>query len=514
MNNRFFVGLFICLVPAACRPTVKFVNNMEAEVDVSGYRTVWLPISENASELRLNACGAGGQASTEWLFNLADSSADYVLPFDISRYESLHFYGRSFLSPVWKQIRWSRKPVPAGNHAYVSFAPPYGWINDPNGMVYKDGVYHLFYQFNPLGAKWGNMSWGHAVSRDLVKWEHRAPALLPDSLGMIFSGSAVVDGDRIAAVYTSAGKEQVQSLAFSSDGGESFDKYSGNPVLRSELRDFRDPKVFWYEPEGKWKLILAAGDHMEIYSSSNLTDWSFESSFGEGVGLHTGVWECPDLFELHCEDRSLWMLVCSLDTGYPRFSATQYFLGSFDGHRFIPSDEEIRLLDYGTDHYAAVSWSGVPDNRRIMLAWKNNWAYANDLPTRGTRGSMTLPRELFLGDYCGRITVFSYPVKEVSEAIRAGLGGWKHTAFEFDENQCEAVLEGGAGWVLKISVHNGLMTLDRSATMNPGFSEKFQKTIDIPAPLKDKYRIDIFSGPDSAELFVDGGAIAATMLFP
>jgi len=363
-------AILLSISAVAQNLTVQHLSSNHSMVRVdSPDRYILLPVQESAPEATISILT---DLSLERKINvrLASDKVDYMVPLDISA-----FKGKNLILDVvtrrgpsatdtrnltcWKELRTSSAFDSTNKEYYrpeYHFTPAYGWMNDPNGMVYKDGEWHLFYQYNPYGSIWGNMTWGHAVSTDLVNWEHRKPALLPDSLGMVFSGSAVVDGDRIAAIYTSAGKRQVQSLAFSLDGGESFQKYSGNPVLESRQRDFRDPKVFWYEPEGKWILVLAAGDHVEIFSSKNLAEWTFESSFGQGTGLHYGVWECPDLFELSDGNNSIWMLVCSLDSGYPRYSATQYFLGGFDGHRFTPNDSEVRLLDYGTDHYAAVSW--------------------------------------------------------------------------------------------------------------------------------------------------------------
>ena len=252
------------------------------------------------------------------------------------------------------------------------FSPLYGWMNDPNGMVYKDGEYHLFYQYNPYGSKWGNMNWGHAISKDLVNWEHRTVAIAPDALGTIFSGSAVVDHNNTAgfgagaiiAIYTQNSDRQVQSIAYSTDNGRTFTKYENNPVLVSEARDFRDPKVFWYEATKRWIMVLAVGQEMQIFSSPNLKDWTYESSFGEGQGAHGGVWECPDLFELPVEgtNEKKWVLLCNLNPGGPfGGSATQYFVGTFNGKEFVnESPSKTKWMDWGKDHYATVTWSDAP----------------------------------------------------------------------------------------------------------------------------------------------------------
>lgn len=296
------------------------------------------------------------------------------------------------------------------------FTPAAQWINDPNGLVYHGGEYHLFYQYHPQSTVWGPMHWGHAVSRDLVTWQALPIALYPDELGMIFSGSAVIDHhntagfgeDAMIAIFTHhvhEGHIQSQSIAYSLDNGRSWTKYAGNPVIDTPpgTRDFRDPKVFWYEDggNGHWVMCLAVGRAIHFYTSPNLRDWSLSGRFGFGFGGTTGVWETPDLFDLPVEgtDQRRWVLFVGMGDGAPAGgSGQQYFVGDFDGDTFTSENPPDRVLwaDYGADFYAAQSWSNAPGDRRLAVAWMNNWRYARDLPTEGWRGAMTLPRLLTL----------------------------------------------------------------------------------------------------------------------
>ncbi|TKD70782.1 glycoside hydrolase family 32 protein [Pseudalkalibacillus hwajinpoensis] len=320
---------------------------------------------------------------------------------------------------------------------YLHFAPQKNWMNDPNGLIFFDGEYHLFYQYHPDSTVWGPMHWGHAVSKDLIDWEELDIALYPDEHGMIFSGSAVVDwenttgffpnGPGLVAVFTyhldgEAGAEptQTQGIAYSYDRGRTWVKYEGNSVLTSDSKvDFRDPKVFWNDKEKNWMMVLATGQTISFYSSPNLINWNFESEFGEGIGLHTGVWECPDLFQLQVPetDEIKWVLLVSVGDN-PEFetgSQTQYFVGEFDGRTFKPDHDSIHLLDFGKDNYAGVSFSDIPqiDGRRIYLGWMSNWRYANEVPTNGWRSQMTLPRELSLQKVGEEYNVNQLPVKEI-----------------------------------------------------------------------------------------------------
>jgi len=320
----------------------------------------------------------------------------------------------------------------------IHFTPPKAWMNDPNGMVYYKGVYHLFYQHNPDSSVWGPMHWGHATSKDLVQWQHEPIALFPDSLGTIFSGSAIVDSSNTAgfakqgetalvAIFTQHNTEkekqgrsdfQTQGLAYSIDDGKTWIKYDKNPVISNPgIRDFRDPKVIWYAPKQKWIMSLAAQNKILFYSSPDLKNWTAESSFGENVGAHGGVWECPDLFPMQYEGKTVWVLIVNLNPGAPnKGSGTQYFIGDFDGHHFKAYHTETLWLDYGPDNYAGVTWSNIQD-QKIFIGWMSNWVYANQVPTLFWRSAMTIPRELKLVKLGQEFRLAS---KTVSSLLRSG----------------------------------------------------------------------------------------------
>jgi fructan beta-fructosidase len=317
------------------------------------------------------------------------------------------------------------------------FSPPANWMNDPNGLVYFDGEYHLFYQYHPESAVWGPMHWGHAISRDLINWQHLPIALYPDEHGMIFSGSAVVDWNNTAgfgekalvAIFTyNKDHLETQNLAYSTDKGRTWTKYDGNPVIPhpEHLHAFRDPKVFWHEDH--WVMSLAAGDTVLFYISSDLKNWEQSGSFGGGYGSTAGVWETPDLFELPVNDESetRWVLTVGVGDGSPAGgSGTQYFIGRFDGQTFISENlrDTILWADSGADYYAPQSWSDEPNTRRIMLGWMNNWHYANIVPTPAWRGSFSVPRQLALTKTINGIRLIQQPVPEL-ETLRGGRHHW------------------------------------------------------------------------------------------
>ncbi len=316
----------------------------------------------------------------------------------------------------------------------IHFSPKEKWMNDPNGMVYYNNTYHLFYQYYPDSTVWGPMHWGHATTMDLVHWQHQPIALYPDSLGYIFSGSAVVDANNtlgfgkegkvpLVAIFTHhdpVGEKkgtnvyQNQSIAYSLDEGKTWTKFTGNPVLKNPgIKDFRDPKVSWHGESKKWIMTLATLDRITFFSSPNLKDWTKESEFGKEVGAHGGVWECPDLFSLEHKGKKIWVLLVSINSGGPNGgSATQYFTGQFDGHQFVPYQTDTRWIDYGPDNYAGVTWSNI-ENRKIFLGWMSNWQYANVVPTQKWRSAMTVPRELQLEELDGKYFLQSAPVKEL-----------------------------------------------------------------------------------------------------
>lgn len=331
------------------------------------------------------------------------------------------------------------------NEAYrpqIHFSPKEKWMNDPNGMVYFNNQYHLFYQYYPDSTVWGPMHWGHAISKDLVHWQQQPIALYPDSLGYIFSGSVVADVNNtsgfsvngetpLVAVFThhdpkgeKAGRNdfQNQSIAYSLDEGKTWNKYANNPVLGNPgIKDFRDPKVSWYEPAKKWIMTLATLDRISFYSSPNLKSWTKESEFGKDIGAHGGVWECPDLFPLDYNGQNIWVLLVSINPGGPNGgSATQYFTGQFDGKNFVPYQTDTRWIDYGPDDYAGVTWSNT-GNRRIFLGWMSNWEYATVVPTERWRSAMTVPRNLSIIKSGDKFLLASQPVNELNNLYQTAM---------------------------------------------------------------------------------------------
>ncbi len=426
-------------------------NNTLVRISADG-KYLMLPVQESNDEAIVSVLVDGNLDKTLNI-RLAKSRIDYTVPFDISRYTGKNVVlnivtsqNRASVREAREDACWSgiavadtfdtsnrEKYRPAFHHT-----PIYGWMNDPNGMFYKDGVWHLYYQWNPFGSKWQNLSWGHSSSRDLINWEHHPVALEPDGLGMIFSGSAAIDTDgsagfgknAIMAMYTSAGVSQIQSLAHSTDNGTTFTTYPGNPVLTLES-EARDPNMFW-DPETKeWILILAHAleKEMLLFTSPDMKQWTLQSSFGKGLGAQDGVWECPDLFKLTVDgtDEEKWVLLCNLNPGGPfGGSATQYFTGDFDGKTFTPDTDPsgnvpTKWLDYGKDHYATVSFSDAPDGRRTVIGWMSNWQYAPEVPTMQYRSANTLPREIGLfRDSDGQLYASSTPSPEV-DSIRDRL---------------------------------------------------------------------------------------------
>ena len=326
---------------------------------------------------------------------------------------------------------------------HFHFSPPAHWMNDPNGLIYSDGEYHLFYQHNPEDTIWGPMHWGHAVSPDLVNWTHLPIAFYPDENGAIFSGSAVIDVNNTAefgpgamvAIFThdDSGK-QSQSLAYSLDNGRSWTKYAGNPMLEApnNLHNFRDPKVIWYDDghdSGHWVMMVTGGSIILFFTSPDLKNWESTGGFGLTFGETGGFWETPDLFELPIDGGTdtRWVLAVGVQENAPAGgSGTQYFVGSFDGQTFTSDNPKETTLwaDYGADFYAAQGWNNAPNGRSVWIAWLNNWRYANNIPTSTWRGAMTLPRELSLQTTPEGIRLVQTPIAEL-EALRGESWTWR-----------------------------------------------------------------------------------------
>lgn len=439
----------------------------------------------------------------------------------------------------------------------IHFTPKEKWMNDPNGMVLYKGVYHLFYQYYPDGTVWGPMHWGHATSKDLIHWQHQPIALYPDSLGYIFSGSAVVDYKNtsgfgkdgkvpVVAIFThhdpkeeKEGRNdfQNQSLAYSLDEGKTWTKYAGNPVLKNPgIRDFRDPKVSWNEAANKWIMTLATLDHITFYSSPNLKDWTKETEFGKEVGAHGGVWECPDLFPLNYQGKKFWVLIVNLNPGGPNGgSATQYFVGDFDGHQFRPFATDTRWIDYGPDEYAGVTYSNT-GNRKIFLGWMSNWQYAQVVPTEKWRSAMTLPRELSIKKIKEKYLLVSKPVNELNKLASNIVQLKNIPATDFNLTSKTGKLSGpcklkitsdqirdfsitlsnslGQKLVIGFDQNSNQYFIDRTASGKVDFEKGFAGKYFAPRfTTKKNSDLTLIIDKASVELFADNGLSVMTAIF-
>lgn len=455
------------------------------------------------------------------------------------------------------------------------FSPQGNWMNDPNGMVFYDGEYHLFYQYYPDSTVWGPMHWGHAVSEDLMQWTHLPVALYPDELGYIFSGSAVVDWNNtsgfgingqppLVAIFThhnidgeKSGSDtfQYQSIAYSNDRGRSWTKYAGNPVIENPgIRDFRDPKVIWDKGSSQWVMVFAAKDRVRLYGSEDLKSWDYLSEFGTSYGNHKGVWECPDLFPIIDEETNVtkWILLLSINPGGPNGgSATQYFIGDFDGKNFVldndfkqnVENEEAVWLDYGCDNYAGVTWSDIPeeDGRRIFMGWMSNWDYAQVVPTERWRSAMTIPRELNLYKGANGWRLRSEPVKEISkihDELITNDGSMVDKSLVLASQMDGLLIDLSTDVIINRENQKGKFYLrlsndrgeyydigfdfdekryygDRRNAGKMDFSDKFASDIHWTDryDIADTSAIRILIDKSSIELFADGGKVVLTDLF-
>lgn len=438
------------------------------------------------------------------------------------------------------------------------FSPKAHWMNDPNGMLFHNGTYHLFYQYYPEAKIWGPMHWGHATSKDMVHWKEQPIALYPDSLGYIFSGSAVADVNNtsgfgkdgktpLVAIFThhnpvlekqKTGRHEYQSIAYSLDDGATWTKYSGNPVLPNPgITDFRDPKVRWYEPQKKWIMTLATKDRITFYSSPDLKNWSKESEFGADAGEHGGVWECPDLLPLTHEGKQVWVLIVNINPGGPnKGSAGQYFLGDFDGKTFTAYSKETKWLDWGADNYAAVTFSNT-GNRSLLMGWMSNWQYANQVPTDPWRSANTISRELGLQAVGKELYLTSIPAKELESIQGEGYsrknltvkapvdlapkGGNASGLFRLDlktasTSDFELVMSNKTGNELLIGYDkaSNQYYIDRSKSGKIDFEAGFGQKHTAPRLSKDgKIALTLVADVASVELFADGGLTVMTDIF-
>lgn len=549
------------------------VNNTLIEVNGQG-KYLCIPVQESAEEATVNVL-IDGKLERTLNIRLATSKVDYTVPLDITEYKGKNL----LLNVITKQSRATVREA-KGDACWKNFTvsntfdvtnrekyrplyhhtPLYGWMNDPNGMVYKDGVWHLCYQWNPFGSKWQNLSWGRSTSRDLIHWEHQGAVLEPDGLGMIFSGSSAIDStnsagfgaNSIVAMYTSAAASQIQSLAYSTDGGNTFTTYPANPVLTLES-EARDPNIFWNNESKQWTLVLANAleKEMLIFTSPNMKQWTLQSSFGKGIGAQDGVWECPDLFQLNVSNtgEKKWVLLCNINPGgIQGGSATQYFVGEFDGKTFKADTDAngnipTKWMDYGKDHYATVSWSDAPDKRRTVIGWMSNWQYAAEIPTMQFRSANTLPRDLSLFRYSdGQYYLASAPSPEmlnlrdqsINKSTRFSVGKKVKTFSLPTKNDgiCEIVMDLDTRRSSKVTMtltnkqqekvimtydaQNAQLSFDRTQSGLVNFSQDFPSvTVNPTYSENGKVSLRIFIDRSSIEIFEKEGRFVQTnLVFP
>ena len=605
MKSNSMVTKAACLMLMASATTSAFAQKMNIEhkgdttiIKVENpTKYLLLPIQEEKDEAQV-LLDTGSKDDTWMDVRLAQNGSDYYVPFALGKGKTatVKILGLKKDALALNLLKLSDTFDTTNTDYYrpsYHFTPLYGWMNDPNGMVYKDGEYHLYFQYNPYGSKWGNMHWGHAVSKDLVHWEHLDPAIARDPVGHIFSGSSVIDKkntagfgkDAIIALYTnnSVNHDEVQCIAYSNDNGRTFTKYEGNPVLTpfDGLKDFRDPKVFWYEKGKCWYMIVSADKETRFYKSKNLKKWTYVSAFGKGLGQQPCQYECPDFFQLPVngdKKKMKWVMTMNINPGcWFGGSATEYFVGDFDGKKFTcPDANEVKWLDWGKDHYATVTFSNTGD-RVLGITWMSNWQYANLTPFKQNRGANGLPRELKLYEKNGKYYISEDVAPEVyalrkdtknvadasvsDEKMLAGVAANMEGAFEieadvtpdangiagieisnnkrertmiyFDMKQGKVVMdrtESGLSDFGKQSVpHDIELAWDKQlaaegkqpARITNSINYKNDFALATWAPLslcedgKKTYHVDIFVDKSSVELFVDGGRIAMTnLVFP
>ena len=594
-----------CLMMMASATTSAFAQKMNIEhkgdttiIKVENpTKYLLLPIQEEKDEAQV-LLDTGSKDDTWMDVRLAQNGSDYFVPFALGKGKTatVKILGLNKDALALSLLKLSNTFDTANTDYYrpsYHFTPLYGWMNDPNGMVYKDGEYHLYFQYNPYGSKWGNMHWGHAVSKDLVHWEHLDPAIARDPVGHIFSGSSVVDKkntagfgkDAIIAIYTnnSVNHDEVQCIAYSNDNGRTFTKYAGNPVLTpfDGLKDFRDPKVFWYEKGKCWYMIVSADKETRFYKSKNLKKWTYVSAFGKGMGQQPCQYECPDFFQLPVngdKKKMKWVMTMNINPGcWFGGSATEYFVGDFDGKNFTcPDAHDVKWLDWGKDHYATVTFSNTGD-RVLGITWMSNWQYANLTPFKQNRGANGLPRELKLYEKNGKyyisedvapeVYALRKDTKDLTDASVADAKDLKGVAVNMEGAfEIEADVTPDANGIAGIEISNnkrertmiyfdmkqGKVVMDRTesgltdfgkqavphdielawdkqlaaegkepARITNSINYKNDFALATWAPLslcedgKNTYHVDIFVDKSSVELFVDGGRIAMTnLVFP
>lgn len=547
-RNILSVLIALASIGTACAQETQFLSSNHCLYRIQQKdKCLLLPVQESAEMSNIKVI-AGNKQMKSLNVRLAMNKVDYYVPLYLDEFNEektlaldIHVNGNYrndggiATFTCWKNIKNAESFDTTNREQYrplYHHTPAYGWMNDPNGMFFKDGVWHLYFQHNPYGSQWENMTWGHSTSTDLIHWTFQGDPVQPDAWGSIFSGSSVVDKNNtagfgenaIVALYTSAGENQTQSMAYSTDNGKTFTKYDGNPIITSSVPDFRDPHMFWNEDIKKWNMILAAGQQMNIYSSDNLKDWKFESSFGAEYGSHGGVWECPDLMKMKVRgtDKEKWMLVCNINPGGPSGgSATQYFVGDFDGHKFTceSKPEVTKWMDYGKDHYATVTFDNAPNGRHVALAWMSNWQYANQVPTLQYRSANSIPRDLGLFEYKGNTYCSVTPSEEITAARSKKPSKSLSEACEMVVNlkgDATITLSNSKGEkvVMTYNAKDETFSMDRTLSGKTDFSSDFAAITTAPVYGK-MNKLRIFIDKSSIEVFDNDGKMAMTnLVFP
>ena len=547
-RNILSVLIALASIGTACAQETQFLSSNHCLYRIQQKdKCLLLPVQESAEMSNIKVI-AGNKQMKSLNVRLAMNKVDYYVPLYLDEFNEektlaldIHVNGNYrndggiSTFTCWKNIKTAESFDTTNREQYrplYHHTPAYGWMNDPNGMFFKDGVWHLYFQHNPYGSQWENMTWGHSTSTDLIHWTFQGDPIQPDAWGSIFSGSSVVDKNNtagfgenaIVALYTSAGENQTQSMAYSTDNGKTFTKYDGNPIITSNVPDFRDPHMFWNEDIKKWNMILAAGQQMNIYSSDNLKDWKFESSFGAEYGSHGGVWECPDLMKMKVRgtDKEKWMLVCNINPGGPSGgSATQYFVGDFDGHKFTceSKPEVTKWMDYGKDHYATVTFDNAPNGRHVALAWMSNWQYANQVPTLQYRSANSIPRDLGLFEYKGNTYCSVTPSEEITAARSKKPSKSLSEACEMVVNlkgDATITLSNSKGEkvVMTYKAKDETFSMDRTLSGKTDFSSDFAAITTAPVYGK-MNKLRIFIDKSSIEVFDNDGKMAMTnLVFP
>lgn len=547
-RNILSVLIALASIGTACAQETQFLSSNHCLYRIQQKdKCLLLPVQESAEMSNIKVI-AGNKQMKSLNVRLAMNKVDYYVPLYLDEFNEektlaldIHVNGNYrndggiSTFTCWKNIKNAESFDTKNREQYrplYHHTPAYGWMNDPNGMFFKDGVWHLYFQHNPYGSQWENMTWGHSTSTDLIHWTFQGDPVQPDAWGSIFSGSSVVDKNNtagfgenaIVALYTSAGENQTQSMAYSTDNGKTFTKYDGNPIITSNVPDFRDPHMFWNEDIKKWNIILAAGQQMNIYSSDNLKDWKFESSFGAEYGSHGGVWECPDLMKMKVRgtDKEKWMLVCNINPGGPSGgSATQYFVGDFDGHKFTceSKPEVTKWMDYGKDHYATVTFDNAPNGRHVALAWMSNWQYANQVPTLQYRSANSIPRDLGLFEYKGNTYCSVTPSEEITAARSKKPSKSLSEACEMVVNlkgDATITLSNSKGEkvVMTYNAKDETFSMDRTLSGKTDFSSDFAAITTAPVYGK-MNKLRIFIDKSSIEVFDNDGKMAMTnLVFP